>query len=87
MYICVDEVVVSKNVRFLRNRRRMSRAKFSQYIGISYSQLYCIEHGLANCIEWKGVNNLSEIYGIPVEEILSEDLEEKYKEKRFHYNR
>jgi len=87
MIVVGDFERMSRNIRFLRNRRRMSRAKFAQYIGVSYAQLYCIERKITNHIYYDALMTLSEIYGIPAEEILSEDLETKYADTKFHYSR
>lgn len=84
MIVVGDFELMSKNIRFLRKRRRMSRAKFAQYIGVSYAQLHCIERKVTNHIYYKALMNLSEIYGIPAEEILSEDLEIKYADIKFY---
>ena len=87
MIINCDRFLICKNIRFLRKRRKMSRLEFSKYIEISGNQLFCIENAMNDYIHYKALNNLSEIYGIPAQEILSEDLEAKYAGKRFQYTR
>ncbi len=87
MRVTAGNALLSKNVRFLRKRKKMSRAAFANYIGINGNQLFCLEKELIDYIYFKGLNNLSEIYGIPADEILSQDLEKKYADKRFHYSR
>ena len=84
---CNNPMVLSDNIRFLRQRRKMSRKQFAEYIDIRLNQLFCIENGTIHYIHFKALNNLSEIYGISVDEILSENLAEKYAGKRFHYSR
>ena len=79
--------VFSNNIRFLRRRKKLSRAKFAQYIDINLNQLYCIEVEVISHIHYKALNNLIEIYGISGNEILSEDLEKKYAGKRLPYSR
>ena len=85
--ISKDPTVLSDNIRFLRRRRKLSREKFAEYIEIGLNQLFCIENGTVDYIHFKALNNLAEIYGIPAEEILSENLAEKYAGKQFHYSR
>ena len=87
MYVICDRFLLSKNIRFLRKRRKMSRSKFAKYVDMSGNQLFCIEKEMNDYIFLKALNNLSEIYNIPADEILSADLEEKYAGKRFHYTR
>ena len=87
MLVYADGELLAKNIRFLRNRRKMSRAEFANFIPISGAQLHCIERLLIGHIYLDALNNISQIYGIPSEEILTEDLEQKYRGKRFHYNR
>ena len=79
--------VFSKNIRFLRKRKKMSRAKFAKFIEINPLELYCIERGLTDSIYYKPLINLGEIYGISIDDIVAADLEEKYAGKRFHYSR
>ena len=65
----------------------MSRKAFSEYIGMKGCQLYCIEKEMLHYINAEPITRLSEIFGISVDEILSEDLEEKYRETRFLYRK
>ena len=87
MLVHTDLQLMAKNMRYLRARKKMKRQEFADYIGINGNHLYCIEHRLINCIYWEPLKNISEIYGIPVDEILKEDLSVKYKGKRINYTR
>lgn len=87
MFVHADRIILSKNIRYLRKRKKLSRAKFAQYVKMSAAQLYCIERGMYDFITWDALHSISETFGIPEQEIVSDDLEEKYKGKRFHYSR
>ena len=54
---------------------------------MSGNELYCIEYEMNDGIRWNALKNISDVYGLSTEEILSENLEMKYRGKRFHYNR
>nr|MBQ8243646.1 hypothetical protein [Oscillospiraceae bacterium] len=87
MLVHADRILLSKNIRFLRNRRKMSRSKFARYISISGNELFCIETMFVGYIHSNGLENICEIYGLSAKEVLTENLAEKYAGKRFHYSR
>ena len=78
--ILADRLLLSKNIYFLRKRKKMSRVAFARYIHMSTTQLFCIERKILDAIFLEPLMNISKIYGIPADEILTEDLEKNMQE-------
>ena len=72
----------SKNVRFLRTRKKMSQITFSEKMGMSNNLLYCIEKGFFPGITEIGLANISSYFGIMPEDLFYKDLSIEYKSKR-----
>ena len=87
MLICCNSDLLSRNIRLLRKRKKMSRAKFAEHVDMSPNQLLCIEQGLMNQIDHIALNNISVKFKISPDEILSENLEQKYAKKRLPMSR
>lgn len=86
-FVYGDPKLLKRNIQFLRKRKKMSKVDFARYIGMHLAFLECIEYGMMDALEPKHLESLSKIFGIPGEEIVTEDLEKKYAGKRFHYSR
>jgi transcriptional regulator with XRE-family HTH domain len=86
-FVYCNPKLLRMNIQFLRKRKKMSRYDFARCIDMSPNFLFCVEYGMLDAIEPKPLENLSRIFGIPKEEIVTENLEKKYGDKRFYYNR
>ena len=86
-FVYGDSKLLRKNIQFLRKRKRMSIINFAKYIEMHQAYLECIEYGYLDALIQEDLEKISKIFGIPREEIVTIDLEQKYAGKRFHYSR
>ena len=87
MLIFVKSPYLADNIRFLRERKKMSRASFAAYLNVNYNRIFCLERHINRYIHTEMLDTLSQIYGITTEEILWEDLRSKFKGKRCQYKK
>ena len=69
----VNDHILGRNIYYLRNKKRISREKFSEMVGMSNNILYCLEKGLLGVIPIDSLEYISKMYHVSVEELVGED--------------
>lgn len=65
---------LSENVRYLRNKKRMTVRKFAEYVGLNYSTIESIENGLTEEPSMITIITIAKASDIKVEDLLYKDL-------------
>ena len=69
-----NDDLMGKNIKYLRNKKRLSRVKFAELVGLEKLDIYCIERDLTREIPIKAIDAICELCNVSSEDLILTDL-------------
>ena len=75
MVIETNNPIMGRNISFLRRRKRISRKKLADLIGMNQNTLFCIEHQTIRYLNDQQLTKLCKLFAITVEELMEKEIQ------------
>ena len=72
-----NDDLMGKNIKYLRNKKRLSRVKFAELVGLHKLDISCIERDLTREIPIKAITAICELCNVSSEDLFLTDLTQK----------